>query len=152
MMNGKVVQEQDQLEDCGGDEGETAPLLEALASFPSYPRPENLPMLTWIPLAALIFFEVSGGPFGSESTVRDAGPLVAILGFVLFPFVWCIQEALITAELCTMFPENSGFVAWVSAAFGPFWGFQEGLFSWCSGMMDNAIYPGLFIAYVHQAI
>lgn len=28
------------------------------------------------------------------------------------------------AELATTFPENSGYVAWVTAAFGPFWGFQ----------------------------
>lgn len=27
-------------------------------------------------------------------------------------------------ELATTFPENSGYVAWVTAAFGPFWGFQ----------------------------
>ena len=37
-----------------------------------------------------------------------------------------MPEALITAELATTFPENSGFVAWVTAAFGPFWGFQKG--------------------------
>ena len=30
------------------------------------------------------------------------------------------------AELATTFPENSGYVAWVTAAFGPFWGFQVG--------------------------
>jgi amino acid transporter len=32
-----------------------------------------------------------------------------------------------TAELATAFPENSGYVAWVTAAFGPMWGFQVGL-------------------------
>jgi amino acid transporter len=31
-----------------------------------------------------------------------------------------------TPELATTFPENSGYVAWVTAAFGPFWGFQVG--------------------------
>jgi hypothetical protein len=49
-----------------------------------------------------------------------------ILGFIVFPLAWSVPEALITAELATAFPENSGYVAWVSAAFGPFWGFQEG--------------------------
>ena len=44
-----------------------------------------------------------------------------------------------------MFPENSGPVAWVTAAFGPFWGFLEGAFSWISGVVDNSIYP-LFLA------
>jgi amino acid transporter len=32
----------------------------------------------------------------------------------------------VTAELATAFPENGGYVLWISAAFGPFWGFQEG--------------------------
>lgn len=31
-------------------------------------------------------------------------------------------------ELATTFPENSGYVAWVTAAFGPFWGFQVRLY------------------------
>lgn len=33
---------------------------------------------------------------------------------------------LLPPELATTFPENSGYVAWVTAAFGPFWGFQVG--------------------------
>ena len=28
--------------------------------------------------------------------------------FVVFPFVWAIPEALLTAELGSMFPENAG--------------------------------------------
>ena len=31
---------------------------------------------------------------------------------------------MVTAELTTAFPENSGYVAWVTAAFGPYWGFM----------------------------
>ncbi|MEW5303965.1 MAG: hypothetical protein WDW36_006608 [Sanguina aurantia] len=102
--------------------------------------------LTLLPLAAIIFFEVSGGPFGTEDAVRAAGPLLTIIGFVVFPLLWSIPEALITAELATAFPENSGYVAWVTAAFGPFWGFQEGLWSWISGVCDNALYPVMLAA------
>eukprot|EP00803_Ostreobium_quekettii_P007487 evm.model.scf_227.3 EVM.evm.TU.scf_227.3 scf_227:35250-42034(+) len=97
--------------------------------------------LTVLPLVALIFYEVSGGPFGIEESVNLAGALPAILGLLILPCVWSIPEALITAELATMFPEDSGYVAWVSAAFGPFWGFQEGFLSWVSGVADNSIYP-----------
>lgn len=50
--------------------------------------------------------------------------MLAILGFLILPLIWSVPEALITAELATTFPENSGYVAWVTAAFGPFWGFQ----------------------------
>ncbi|KAI8466644.1 MAG: amino acid permease-domain-containing protein [Monoraphidium minutum] len=97
--------------------------------------------LSLLPLIALIFFEVSGGPFGTEDAVAAAGPLLVIAGFIVFPLVWSVPEALITAELATAFPENSGYVAWVTAAFGPFWGFQEGWWSWLSGVTDNSIYP-----------
>ena len=59
-----------------------------------------------------------------QDAVSAGGPLLAILGFLILPLVWSVPEALITAELATTFPENSGYVAWVTAAFGPFWGFQ----------------------------
>ena len=42
-----------------------------------------------------------------------------------------------TAELATAFPEDSGYVAWVTAAFGPYWGFQEGFWSWCARRSRN---------------
>lgn len=107
--------------------------------------------LTTLPLAALIFYEVSGGPFGVEDAVGAGGPMLAIAGFCLLPLVWSVPEALVTAELATAFPEDAGFVAWVTAAFGPGWGFQEGFWSWASGVADNAIYPHLFASYVDAA-
>ncbi|KAK9801360.1 hypothetical protein WJX73_010869 [Symbiochloris irregularis] len=104
--------------------------------------------LTLFPLVALVFYDVSGGPFGIEEAVSDGGPLLAILGFLILPLVWSVPEAMITAELATAFPENSGYVAWVTAAFGPFWGFQEGFFSWLSGVTDNSVYPVMFLTYL----
>ena len=44
----------------------------------------------------------------------------------MLPFVWSIPEALVCAELATMFPEDCGYVIWVTAAFGPYMGFLEG--------------------------
>jgi hypothetical protein len=35
-------------------------------------------------------------------------------------------------------------------AFGPFWAFQTGYWSWISGVIDNAIYPGLALATVTE--
>ena len=107
--------------------------------------------LTFWPLVALIFYEVSGGPFGIEDAVGAAGPLPAIIGFAVLPLLWSVPEALITAELATAFPEDAGFVAWVTAAFGPGLGFQEGWWSWASGVADNAVYPVLFASYVEAA-
>uniref|UniRef100_A0A2N9HJJ8 Amino acid permease/ SLC12A domain-containing protein n=1 Tax=Fagus sylvatica TaxID=28930 RepID=A0A2N9HJJ8_FAGSY len=91
------------------------------------------PKLTVLPLIALIFYEVSGGPFGIEDSVKaGGGPLLSLLGFLIFPLIWSIPEALVTAELATSFPENGGYVIWISSAFGPFWGFQEGFWKWFS--------------------
>eukprot|EP01018_Ginkgo_biloba_P008375 Gb_04957 [translate_table: standard] len=105
-----------------------------------------------VPLVFLIFYEVSGGPFGVEDSVKAGGPLLALLGFLIFPIIWSIPEALVTAEMATMFPENGGYVVWISAAFGPFWGFQQGWWKWLSGVIDNALYPVLFLDYLKSAI
>ncbi|KAJ4903469.1 putative polyamine transporter [Raphanus sativus] len=57
--------------------------------------------LTLLPLVFLIFYEVSGGPFGVEDSVKSGGgPLLAVLGFLIFPLIWSIPEAIVTAELC----------------------------------------------------
>lgn len=124
------------------------------------PRASNAPLhplqkakpLTLLPLVALIFYDVSGGPFGIEDAVSKGAPFLAITGFLILPFAWSIPEALVTAELATTFPENSGFVAWVTAAFGPWWGFQEGFWKWLSGVTDNAVYPVIFLTYLQQLV
>ncbi|XP_030454105.2 probable polyamine transporter At1g31830 isoform X1 [Syzygium oleosum] len=119
---------------------------------PSSPRADNFGKVSVLPLVFLIFYEVSGGPFGVEDSVGAAGPLLALLGFLVFPFIWSVPEALITAEMGTMFPENGGYVVWVSSALGPFWGFQQGWMKWLSGVIDNALYPVLFLDYLKSGI
>ncbi|XP_073220474.1 probable polyamine transporter At1g31830 isoform X2 [Cicer arietinum] len=119
---------------------------------PPSPRTNHMNKVSVLPLVFLIFYEVSGGPFGVEDTVRAAGPLLALLGFLVFPFIWSVPEALITAEMGTMFPENGGYVVWVSSALGPFWGFQQGWMKWLSGVIDNALYPVLFLDYLKSAV
>ncbi|KAF7829136.1 putative polyamine transporter [Senna tora] len=124
-----------------------------VGGLPSPPRANNnLKKISVLPLIFLIFYEVSGGPFGVEDTVNAAGPLLALVGFLVFPFIWSIPEALITAEMSTMFPENSGYVVWVSTALGPYWGFQQGWMKWLSGVIDNALYPVLFLDYLKSGI
>ncbi|KAK8942697.1 putative polyamine transporter [Platanthera zijinensis] len=99
------------------------------APAPSSPTTEAAasscrPKLTVVPLIALIFFDVSGGPFGVEDSVcAGGGHLLSLLGFLLFPLLWSLPEALITAQLATLFPSNGDYVVWISSAFGPFWGF-----------------------------
>ncbi|KAL3743841.1 hypothetical protein ACJRO7_019018 [Eucalyptus globulus] len=123
-----------------------------IQEVPSSPRVDNFRKVSVLPLIFLIFYEVSGGPFGVEDSVGAAGPLLALLGFLVFPFIWSVPEALITAEMGTMFPENGGYVVWVASALGPFWGFQQGWMKWLSGVIDNALYPVLFLDYLKSGI
>ncbi|KAL7208430.1 hypothetical protein ACSBR1_030221 [Camellia fascicularis] len=109
---------------------------------------KNSKKLALIPLIFLIYFEVAGGPYGEEPAVQAAGPLLAILGFLIFPFIWSIPEALITAELATTFPGNGGFVIWAHEAFGPFWGSLMGWWKLLSGVINLASYPVLCIDYL----
>lgn len=81
-----------------------------------------------------------------------AGPLFAILGFLIFPFIWSIPEALVTAELATAFPGNGGFVIWAHKAFGPFWGSMMGSWKLLSGVINLASYPVLCIDYLKQVL
>jgi amino acid transporter len=118
--------------------------------LPVKPREEgdHSHKLSAIALAVLVFYKVSGGPFGCEPAVRAAGPFYALMGFAVFPIVWCLQEALVTAELGSAYPEPSGAVAWIEEAFGPKAGLLCGYFHWVAGATDNAIYPCLFLDYL----
>ncbi|KAF4382473.1 hypothetical protein G4B88_011425 [Cannabis sativa] len=118
----------------------------------SSPKLERIHKVSMLPLVFLIFYEVSGGPFGVEDSVQAAGPLLALVGFLVFALIWSVPEALITAEMATMFPENGGYVVWVSSALGPYWGFQQGWMKWLSGVIDNALYPVLFLDYLKSGI
>jgi len=68
------------------------------SSLSSPPSGEKLGVLS---MAVLVFYNVSGGPFGIETTVRAGGNLYALLGFLVMPLVWSLPEALVTAELGT---------------------------------------------------
>ena len=125
---------------------------ETNEELPSVAPPHTPEKLSTVPLAVLIFYGVSGGPFGVEASVRSGGHLFALLGFLVMPLVWSVPEALMTAELGSAFPEASGGVAWVEEAFGAQAGWLSGYFGWVSGATDNAIYPVLFLDYLLQVV
>ena len=108
------------------------------------------PLTLW-GMVAIIFFAVSGGPFGSEEAVAKVGPCWVLLGFVILPMIWSVPEALMTAELCTMFPGNGGFVFWTTASFGSRLGFLQGCWSWLSNVTSTAVYPHLLLEYLTAA-
>jgi amino acid transporter len=99
-------------------------------------------------LVALTFFCVAGGAYGFEDAVGAAGPGLALAALILVPWLWSFPTALMTAELSAAMPEDGGYVVWVTRAFGRFWGFQEGWWSWLCSFADNALYPVMFVDYL----
>jgi amino acid transporter len=99
------------------------------------------------PLVAVMFFTVSGGPFGLEGLVGAVGPGVAILLLLGTPLLYSVPETLLVGELASMLPVEGGYYQWVKRAFGRFWGFWNGWLSWTYSLLDMAIYPVLLLQY-----
>ncbi|MEW5987654.1 MAG: APC family permease, partial [Chloroflexota bacterium] len=125
----------------------------AQASTPSV-QPSDLAVkvirrqIKLLPLVMIMFFTVSGGAYGLEDLIGYSGPGMALLLIVLTPFIWSLPTALMVAELSSAMPVQGGYYAWVKKAMGPFWGFQEGWWSWLTSFVDMAIYPVLFADYL----
>lgn len=104
--------------------------------------------LTTLSLVSVMFFNVSGGAFTTESLIVSVGPAAGLLILLLVPIVWSLPETLIVGELASMLPEEGGYYRWVRRAFGPFWAFQNGWLTWMYSLVDMAIYPVLFNQYL----
>lgn len=101
-----------------------------------------------LPLAAIVFLNVSGGPYGIEDTVPAFGPGLTLILLVLVPLFWSLPVSLAMSELASAMPDEGGYVTWTTRAFGPFWGFQVGWWSWIDSFVDVAVYPALFVEYM----
>jgi amino acid transporter len=101
-----------------------------------------------LPLAAIVFLNVSGGPYGIEDTVPSFGPGLTLVLLVLVPVFWSLPVSLAMSELASAMPDEGGYVTWTTRAFGPFWGFQVGWWSWIDSFVDVAVYPALFVEYL----
>ena len=101
-----------------------------------------------VSLAAVFFFNVSGGPYGIEDMVPSFGPGMTLVLLLLTPLFWSLPVGLAMSELAAAMPDEGGYVEWTRRAFGPFWSFQVGWWSWIDSFVDVAVYPALFIEYV----
>ena len=104
--------------------------------------------LSFLPLLAVVFFNVSGGPYGIEDAVSVFGPGLTLLLLVLTPLLVSAPVTAAMAEMAGAMPEEGGYVAWVRHALGPFWSFQVGWWSWLNSFVDVAVYPALFAEYL----
>lgn len=100
-----------------------------------------------LPLAAVIFLTVSGGPYGLEPLLVYAGRDAALLLLIVTPVLWDIPAILTVLELNGMMPVTGGYYAWVKRALGLRFAFYEGWWTWLYTFADLAIYPVLFVTY-----
>eukprot|EP00753_Platysulcus_tardus_P009518 PLAT217.10.p1 GENE.PLAT217.10~~PLAT217.10.p1 ORF type:complete len:478 (-),score=177.44 PLAT217.10:38-1471(-) len=91
----------------------------------------------------LAFFNVCGGPYGIEDAVRAAGAWPTVLSLLLLPALWGLPQALMTAEMSSMLPENGGYVLWVHRAFGYLPAFICSYNGTVANLFDLALYPVL---------
>jgi amino acid transporter len=110
--------------------------------------PELRRGLGLLPLVAIVFFNVSGGPYGIEDVVPSFGPGLTLLLLLVTPLVWSVPIALVMCELAAAMPDEGGYVTWVRRAFGPAWSFLVGWWSWIDSFVDVALYPALFVEYL----
>ncbi|HLK53668.1 MAG TPA: APC family permease [Candidatus Angelobacter sp.] len=111
-------------------------------------QPGQRRKLTVLSLAAATYFMVSGGPYGMEELVQDAGYKLAIVILFFTPLIWSLPTGLMVGELAAAIPAEGGFYVWVRRAMGPFWGFQEAWLSLVASIFDMAIYPTVFVLYL----
>lgn len=90
---------------------------------------------------------VSGGPFGLEELIGNAGYAMSMLVLLIVPLVWSLPTALMVSELSSAIPCDGGYYVWVSRGLGPFWGFQEAWLSMFASIFDMALYPTVFVLY-----
>ena len=106
--------------------------------------------LRFLPLVAATYFMVSGGPYGIEDAIGQAGYARTLLLLILVPLCWSLPTALMVGELASALPEEGGFYVWVTRGLGPFWGFQEAWLSLAASIFDMALYPALTVSYLAQ--
>jgi amino acid transporter len=111
------------------------------------PSASTIKKIRPLQLVAVIFFTVSGGPYGLEPLLSYAGEHGALLLLMLTPMVWDVPAIFTVLELNSMMPIEGGYYRWVKYALGTRWGFYEGWWTWLYTFVDLAIYPVLFVEY-----
>jgi len=92
----------------------------------------------------LLYASACGGPYGTEDYVAHTGPGLLVALLILAAGLWGVPLALATAELSARKPIEGGYYRWVREYMGEFWGYQAGVWSLFSSVLDNALYPVLF--------
>lgn len=103
-------------------------------------------------LAAIVFFLVCGGSYGTEDLGGTIPPLYAVLGIAIVPWLFSLPIALVTAELATSMTDQSGFIMWIKRGWGDFYAHLDTLLVNIIMILDLALYPGIFLAYLQSLV
>ncbi len=103
-----------------------------------------------LPLVALIYASLSGGPYGLEDMLPTTGPGMTVLLLVLAALLWAVPMILASAEMGSMYPVEGGYYRWTRRALGDLWGFLAGYWVWLSSVIDQAIYPVLMVSFLDR--
>eukprot|EP00954_Amorphochlora_amoebiformis_P003457 267411-Amorphochlora_amoeboformis.AAC.1 len=71
-------------------------------------RSGHLRTLTWTSVCFITYFNVCGGPWGSEEIISSAGPLPGLIGLFIMPLTFGLPLGLVTGEMSGAFPGNGG--------------------------------------------
>ncbi len=121
----------------------------------------QLVVITYVPFRVLLnraevflprYFITCGGPFGIEPAVGAGGATLTIVGLVVIIVLWCLPQALMSAELALLCGANGGAIVWCDRAFGGLLSFLNMcnlLFSnLCSISLSLVLFVRYFEAYL----
>eukprot|EP01105_Mastigella_eilhardi_P017950 TRINITY_DN4140_c0_g1_i1.p1 TRINITY_DN4140_c0_g1~~TRINITY_DN4140_c0_g1_i1.p1 ORF type:complete len:580 (-),score=146.30 TRINITY_DN4140_c0_g1_i1:64-1803(-) len=106
-------------------------------------------------LFAILFISCIGGAYGIEDAVGTVGPLIGIISIIALPWLLQFPMCMLTAELSSSLPSNSGLIQWTNCAFGKYSRFftsQSIFLSLVVSVTDNAVYPALLVSYLIQIV
>ena len=104
--------------------------------------------MTFGQLVMFTYLAAAGGPYGSEAVVGNGGPLLAILGFLIVPWLFCFPLSMITAELATAMPEDGGIVRFVDRVMPKAFAFLAGYVTLIAGCITGSTNVIVLIQYL----
>src|SRR2546426_11718635 len=99
---------------------------------------------TTLQLVFMTYSVICSGAYGLEEMISGSGPGMALLTFMILPFIWAVPVALACAELSARYPVEGGYYRWARMAFGDFTGYMAGWLVWLASLAPDGPFAGLF--------
>ena len=110
--------------------------------------PEATRTMTFGQLVMFTYLAAAGGPYGSEAVVGNGGPLLAVLGFLIVPWLFCFPLSMITAELATTMPEDGGIVRYIDRVMPKVMAFLAGYVTVFAGCITSSTNVVILVQYL----